>query len=154
MENTLTQIENLIPKPDDKQLVFRLADNWSDDYPSVLGDKEFARLVYERSKEKLKIIVYPNATLGDEKSVIEQVRLGGIDFARVNSAPLYDTSNVLGVLSLPYLFRDSNHLWNVLLGPIGDELLDSLKDGNIKGLAYYDSGARSFYTKNPINKYF
>lgn len=140
------------PKPDKEQLVFRLADYWPADYPPVLGDKEFARLVEERSRGKIKIIVYSDAVLGDEKPVIEQVQLGGIDFARVNSAPLVNVSSKLGVLSLPYLFRDSEHLWNVLLGQIGDELLNSMKDGGITGLAYYDSGARSFYTKKPVSK--
>jgi tripartite ATP-independent transporter DctP family solute receptor len=140
------------PKPAEGQFVFRLADNLSDGYPSVAGDREFARMVEERSKGRLKIIVYNNAVLGDEKSVIEQVQLGGIDFARVNSAPLVSASSKLSVLSLPYLFRDSNHLWSVLLGPIGDELLDSLKDGGINGLAYYDSGARSFYIKRPVSR--
>ena len=138
------------PKPENGQLVFRLADYWPADYPPVLGDKEFARLVEERSGGKLKIIVYSDAAMGDEQSVIEQVQLGGIDFARVNSAPLVGVSNKLGVLCLPYLFRDSDHLWNVLLGPIGDELLESLKPGEINGLAYYDSGSRSFYAKTPI----
>lgn len=138
-------------KPENGQLVFRLADYWPADYPPVLGDKEFARLVEERSGGKLKIIVYSDAALGDEQSVIEQVQLGGIDFARVNSAPLVGVSNKLGVLCLPYLFRDSDHLWNVLLGPIGDELLESLEPGGINGLAYYDSGARSFYTKVPVS---
>ncbi len=139
------------PKPENGQLVFRLADYWPEDYPPVLGDKEFARLVEERSAGKLKIIVYPDAVLGDEQPVIEQVQLGGIDFARVNSAPLAGVSSKLGVLCLPYLFRDSDHLWDVLLGPIGDELLESLKPGKINGLAYYDSGARSFYTKIPVS---
>lgn len=139
-----------MPKPENGQLVFRLAEYWPEDYPPALGDKEFARLVGERSRGKLKIIVYADAVMGDEQSVIEQVQLGGIDFARVNSAPLVGVSSKMGVLCLPYLFRDSDHLWNVLLGPIGDELLDSLKPGNINGLAYYDSGARSFYTKAPI----
>lgn len=150
IENDSKQSGSLVPKPKDGQLFFRLADNWGEDYPSVLGDKEFARLVKKRSMGKIKILVYANATLGDEKSVIEQVQLGGIDFARVNSAPLSSANSKINVLSLPYLFRDSNHLWDVLLGPIGDELLSSLKDGNITGLAYYDSGARSFYTKVPI----
>lgn len=139
------------PKPETGQLVFRMADYWPSDYPPVLGNKEFARLVEERSKGKLKINVYADAVLGDEKSVIEQVQLGGIDFARVNSAPLVGVSSRLGVLCMPFLFRNSSHLWNVLLGPIGDELLDSLMVGGINGLAYYDSGARSFYTKTPIS---
>jgi tripartite ATP-independent transporter DctP family solute receptor len=139
-----------VPKPEDGQLVFRLADYWPENYPVVLGDREFARLVEERSGGKLKIIVYSDAVLGDEQSVIEQVQLGGIDFARVNSAPVVGVSSKLGVVCLPYLFRDSEHLWKVLLGPIGDELLESLKPGGIDGLAYYDSGARSFYSKTPV----
>lgn len=150
MGSAENRIKSPTPKPDKEQFVFRLADYWPADYPPVLGDKEFARLVEERSKGKIKIIVYPNAALGDEKPVIEQVQLGGIDFARINSAPLVNVSSKLGVLSLPYLFRDSEHLWNVLLGQIGDELLSSLEDGGITGLAYYDSGARSFYTKKPV----
>lgn len=151
MEQGDNELKAPVPKPEDGQLVFRLSDYWPEDYPPVLGDKEFARLVEERSGGKMKIIVYADAALGDEQSVIEQVQLGGIDFARVNSAPLVGVSNKLGVLCLPYLFRDSDHLWNVLLGPIGDELLDSLKPGGLNGLAYYDSGARSFYLKTPVS---
>lgn len=139
------------PRPAEEQTVFRLADNWSKDYPSVLGDKEFARLVEERSNGKLKIIVYHDAVLGDEKSVVEQMQLGGIDFARVNSAVLAKISGKVTVLSLPYLFRDSEHLWDVLLGPIGDEILASLSESGIQGLAYYDSGSRSFYSKKPMS---
>jgi tripartite ATP-independent transporter DctP family solute receptor len=53
----------------------------------------------------------------------------------------------VGVFSLPYLFRDEDHLWKVLDGPIGKGLLKGMESSNLVGLAYYDSGARSFYTK-------
>ena len=48
---------------------------------------------------------------------------------------------------MPYLFRDEDHLWKVLDGPIGKGLLKGMESSNLVGLAYYDSGARSFYTK-------
>src|SRR5690554_7858888 len=64
----------------DKPIVLRLADNQPDGYPTVIGDLEFARLVEERSNGRIKVEVYNNGQLGDEKSAIEQVQFGGIDF--------------------------------------------------------------------------
>jgi tripartite ATP-independent transporter DctP family solute receptor len=52
---------------------------------------------------------------------------------------------------MPYLYRDSNHMWSVLNGEIGQYFLDSMSEKGFVGLVYYDSGARSFYnTKKPI----
>lgn len=123
----------------------KLADNQPPDYPTVVGDNEFARLVNEKSGGRIVIEVFAGGVLGDEKSVMEAVQLGGIELARVNAQPLSDFSKSLRVLSLPYLFRDADHLWKVLDGPIGDELLNSLANSRMMGLAYYDSGSRSFY---------
>nr|WP_246110755.1 TRAP transporter substrate-binding protein [Thermosediminibacter litoriperuensis] len=127
------------------QLVLKLAENQPEDYPTTIGDKEFARIVEEKTNGRIKIEVYAGGQLGDEKSVIEAVQMGGIDFARVNAQPLSDFAKPLRVLSLPYLFDNEEHLWKVLDGQIGEELLDTLKEANMIGLAYYDSGARSFY---------
>ncbi len=138
------------PKPGPGQKVFRLAEGLTAGYPATIGDIEFARLVEERSHGRIKIIVYYGAKLGDERSVIEQIQFGGVDFARVNAAPLSEFHRPLILLSLPYLFRDSNHLWQVLYGPIGQELLTGLATKNMVGLTYYTSAARSFYTKRPV----
>ncbi|MEN8906135.1 MAG: TRAP transporter substrate-binding protein [Clostridiales bacterium] len=140
-----------LDKPDDDQYVLRFADIWGDNHPTVIGDKEFARLVKKRSNGKVKIIVYTNAQLGDEQSVLDQVRLGGIDFARVNTSIVGKINFKMSILTLPYLFRDSEHLWDVLNGSVGEELLDSINDVGLKGLAFYDSGSRSFYSKKSIS---
>src|SRR5690606_32587771 len=55
------------------------------------------------------------------------------------------------MFSLPYLFRDDEHYWSVLLGDLGKELLEAGKAKGLRGLCYYDSGSRSFYTtKEPV----
>ena len=51
----------------------------------------------------------------------------------------------LSVLSLPYIYRDSTHMWKVLSGPIGEGLLKSVDKANLIGLADHDAGARNFY---------
>ena len=52
----------------------------------------------------------------------------------------------LNVLALPFLFRSIDHLYKVIDGPIGDDILGSLEPDGFIGLTFYDSGARSIYT--------
>ena len=57
------------------------------------------------------------------------------------------------VLGLPYLFRDSDHLFQVLEGDIGNRLLEQGGRFRLRGLCFYDAGSRSFYTKDrPVEK--
>jgi tripartite ATP-independent transporter DctP family solute receptor len=132
-------------KPAEKQIVLRLAEIHPEDYPTTLGDKEFARLVEERSKGRIKIQVYAGAQLGQEKAVIEQVQFGAIDFARISVSPVSEFAKELNVLQLPYIYRDADHMWKVLEGPIGDDLLKAVDKAKLVGLSWYDAGARNFY---------
>ncbi len=134
-------------------VTLRLAENQPEDYPTTIGAKEFARLVEEKTDGRYKIEVYAGGQLGDERSVIEQVQLGTIDLTRVNGIPLTEFSDEIGVLSMPYLFESDEQKWEVLNGDIGEELLATFEDSNMFGLAYYDSGERSFYnSKHPIKE--
>ena len=135
---------------DEKTYTFRLADNQPDNYPTVLGDKKFAELVEKKSNGRIKINVFPNGQLGDEKSVIEQVQLGAVEFTRVSTGPLAEFSKPLGVFALPYIFDNSEHQWNFLNSDEGQKLLNGLESAKMLGLAYYDSGSRNFYTNKPI----
>lgn len=135
----------------EKRIVLRLADNQPIGYPTVLGDEEFARLVDLYSHGRIKVEVYPGGQLADEKSAIEQVQFGGIDFTRVSLSPLASFQPLLNALQMPYLYRDASHMWKVLNGEIGQYFLDSMQEKGFIGLVYYDSGARSFYnTARPI----
>jgi tripartite ATP-independent transporter DctP family solute receptor len=127
------------------KVVLKLADIQPANYPTVAGDNAFAKEVNEKTNGRIQIKVYPNAQLGDEKSAIEQIQLGAIDFGRINTAPLAEYSKDIGVFNMPYLFGDSDQMWKVLNGPIGDKLLKSLEGSKMEGLTYYDSGSRNFY---------
>lgn len=134
------------------EVVLRLADVHNEGYPTVMADKEFARLVEEKTDGRIKVEVYPEGQLGDEKVVVEQVQFGAIDITRTSLSPLTEIQKKLSVLMLPYLYRDKEHMFTVLDGDIGQEFLEGLQEINMLGLAWYDSGARSFYnSKREIN---
>ena len=76
---------------------------------------------------------------------------GGIDLNRVNLAPLNSIVDETTVLAMPFLFRSIEHMRVTVDGPIGDEILDAFEQHGLIGLAYYDSGARSFYnSQRPV----
>ena len=124
---------------------FRLAESHPGDHPTTLSDYEFARLVEEKSDGRIKIIVYDDKALGEEAVVIDQMRFGAIDFARVSSGPLTELIPSLNVIQLPYLYEDGNHMWRVLQSDLGRKYLASVEQVNLIGLGWMDAGARSFY---------
>ncbi|MDB1125929.1 TRAP transporter substrate-binding protein [Vibrio algarum] len=105
----------------------------------------------ETSKEiKDRIKVYPNGTLGSETTSLQMVQNGTIGLTKVSAALLESFSDSYKILSLPYLYRDLDHYYNVVNGPIGQSILDSSREKGFIGLAFLDAGARSFYTDKPI----
>ena len=102
----------------------------------------------EKSGGKVILRIYPGEQLGSEREMIEQVQMGLLDMTKVSTSPLESFIPSMSVFSVPYLFRDSEHLWKVLDGPVGKKLLQAGEEKGLIGLCYYDAGSRSFYTKD------
>lgn len=123
-------------------------------YPTTMADRYFASLVDERTDGAVKIDVYAGGVLiGEETQAINAMKAGELAFARTSSSPLTSFVPEFDVFSLPYLFSSRDHMWKVLDGDPGQQLLQKLDENEtgLYGLAYYDAGARSFYTDRPIN---
>ena len=121
-------------------------------HPVHQGIEVFAQEVDRLSSGKLKVKIFPDAQLGSEREVLELLQIGSISMTKVSAATMSNFAPEYKVLGIPYLFRDKEHFFKVLEGPIGQELLNKGQDYLLKGLAFYDAGSRSFYTKEkPIN---
>ncbi|WP_298371678.1 TRAP transporter substrate-binding protein [Azospirillum sp.] len=130
---------------------FRSADVHPADYPTVEAVKQMGRALAEKTGGKMNIRVFPSGALGTEKDTIEQLKLGGLDMMRINVGALNSVVPETLVTVLPFIFRDTAHMRSVLDGPIGDDILKAMEAQGLIGLAFYDSGSRSFYTaKKPI----
>lgn len=101
----------------------------------------------EKSGGKLRVDVYSSGQLGSERECLELVQLGGLAMTKVSASVLEGFAPEFKVFGLPYLFRDDAHKTAVLAGPVGKEILAAPEKKFMRGLCYYDSGSRSFYTK-------
>lgn len=102
----------------------------------------------EKSGGTMRLDLYPSQQLGTERETLELLQIGSLGLTKVSSSVLEAFVPQFQVFGLPYLFRDDEHRFAVLEGPIGTEILLAATPYNLLGLAYYDAGSRSFYTKN------
>jgi tripartite ATP-independent transporter DctP family solute receptor len=129
---------------------FRAADIQEESYPTVQALLFMDKLVAERTGGRHRIRVFHSRQLGEESQTIEQTRVGAIDLNRINVAAIGDVAPTLSILAQPFLFRSIDHLYKVIDGPIGDDILAAIEPNGFIGLTFYDSGARSIYTKSPV----
>jgi tripartite ATP-independent transporter DctP family solute receptor len=106
----------------------------------------------EKSGGRIRIDVYPSQQLGSERELIELLQIGSVGMTKVSSAVLEGFVPSFRIFGIPYLFTDQAHRDRVLTSDLGRELLRSTMPARVRGLCYYDSGTRSFYTKDrPIH---
>ncbi|MCH9023577.1 MAG: TRAP transporter substrate-binding protein [Planctomycetes bacterium] len=130
------------------QTVLKIGHGLNEQHPVHKALVFMGEKLKEKSNGKITLEIFPSEQLGSEREMIEQVQQGFLDMTKTSSSPLESFIPVMGVFSVPYVFRDHEHFWKVLKGPIGSKILQAGKEKNLIGLCYYDSGSRSFYTKD------
>ncbi len=137
----------------EKPVNLKLGHAVAPEHPYHLGAVKFSELVAQRTKNRVKIDVYPSTQLGNERDMVEGLQLGTIDLVVTSTGPLGGFVPNMFVVDLPFLFRDREHAYKVLDGRIGRDLLDAFSSKGIKGLAFWENGFRQI-TNNvrPIEK--
>jgi hypothetical protein len=119
------------------QIVIKAGHGAQSGHPTHFGLQKLAETVAAKSGGRIKIEVYPDRQLGEEREMIEGLQLGTVDMAVVSTGPLLAFAPKAGVLDLPFLFKNSAHAYKVLDGDIGKSLLKDMEARNIIGERLY-----------------
>lgn len=136
-----------------KTVKLKLSEVHAGGYPTTMADQEFARLVKERTNGRVVIDVFFGGTLyGSESEAIEAMVIGELDFARVSASPVAEFVPEINAIQLPYLYKNADHMWAVLDGKIGQDMLNKIQSSKsgLIGLCWYDAGSRNFYSTKKI----
>ncbi|BCV24144.1 TRAP transporter substrate-binding protein [Gelria sp. Kuro-4] len=135
-----------------KPIVLRVGHVLSEEHPYHLGLLKFKELVEQKTNGKVEVQVFPSSQLGNERDMLEGLKLGTLEMALTGTGVTQNYQKKLSLFSLPYIFRDSEHAYKVADGPIGQELYGLLEQNGIKVLAAYENGFRQVSNnKRPIN---
>lgn len=133
------------------------AENWRgwnihvEGYPNTVAMDKFAELVEEKTDGEITLQNFHGGTLGSQPDAIEQVRLGALAVGNFNLGPIGPIAAEANVVSLPFIFKDVDHMFRVLNGEGGEMIAKGMEEKGLIPLAWYDAGARSFYNgEKPI----
>ncbi len=113
---------------------------------------KFKELAEEKTKGEVKIEIYPNASLGDERTLLEGMQIGTIDMGVITNGPVANFYPRIAVFELPFFFGSPEAAYGVLDGPVGQKLLQNLQEIKLAGLAYAERGFRNLTnSKRPVN---
>jgi tripartite ATP-independent transporter DctP family solute receptor len=109
--------------------------------------------VESKTNGELTVSIYPNATLGDERNLLESLRMGTVDMGIITGGPVVNFLPGFGVVDLPFLFSSPEHAYKVFDGPIGQGFMKDMEKLGWKCLAYGERGFRNLTnSKRPVAK--
>ena len=121
--------------------------------PRAIAALKFADLVKDKSSGRITIQVAGAAMLGDDLTMLSALRTGTLDMSMNSQGPVSTVLPELSALGLPYVFSTQQKAWELLDGPIGDELAKKLEPKNLILLSWMDNGIRQITNnKRPITK--
>ena len=138
----------------DDAVVLRLGHIFAPTSSMHLAAQLAADLVDFRSKGRLKIEIYPGEQLGSMLDEVEGVKMGTQDMTMVWGIDRFCPN--LSLFNYPFVFRDEQHLHNVINGPLGQEYIKDamVKDHGIRIIGQIYHGVRMLTTseKHPVEK--
>lgn len=135
-------------KPPQEGTTLRLAHSLDQEHVVHKAMVLMGERLHYYSAGTMKIEIYSGSQLGNERELIELLQIGSLAMTKVSASSVESFVPSMRVFSVPYIFDNNAHLWQVLTGPIGLQLLEGLQGARLYGLGYYDAGSRSFYSTN------
>ncbi len=142
----------LLPRPARAAVRLRLAHGLPRTHPVHRAMMHFADLVSERSGGEVTISLFADGVLGEEPTLLDQVRIGTLDMTKASASVLEGVNPLYRLFDLPFLFRGKEHWRRALAGPVGARVLAAPGADGVMGLCFYDAGARSFYGRRPLSR--
>ena len=114
---------------------------------TVIAVELFRNHVQNKTGGSVKIEVFHASQLGNEKEILEGLKMGTIELGTITTGPVPTLFKPIMVFDIPYLFPNQVVAWDVLDGPFGRKLMEEMrKVTGIRTLAISENGYRHFVT--------
>ncbi len=123
------------------------------DEPYHQAAEKFAELVNKNTGGAVQIQIFPNSLLGGQRELLEGLQLGSVDITLTTAAVLSSFLPKTQVIELPFMFRDREHVYKVVDGPLAKEIYAGDEQKKMKVIDTWENGFRNI-TNNvrPIEK--
>jgi tripartite ATP-independent transporter DctP family solute receptor len=135
------------------KIIMRVATGTAPDHPENVGANKFKEILEGKSNGRVEVHVHPAGQLGSQRDFVEALRSGTLEITMVTIGFYSAYDPLLNIFELPYLFRDRDHAYRVVDGPVGTQIKDRVNKKGVHVMAFWEAGLR-YVTNNvrPINK--
>ena len=122
-----------------------VAHSHSETHPVNVGLQKMTEVASAESD--LTFSVYPNGQLGDNAAMIQLVKAGVLDIAKVSASSMEQFNSAYAIFSMPYVFESTEQYFAVMnQSEAVQEIFKSTYDQGFFAIGWFDSGSRSIYT--------
>ncbi len=115
--------------------------------PPAQAANYFKEILEERSNGEIKVEVYPDNQLGNERDVIEGMQLGTVEMAMTSVAPFSSFVPSINIFCLPFLWEDKEHMYSALDSQeLGMAYSSDCESKGFHLVGYLDLGTRHIMT--------
>ena len=126
---------------DSGKLVIRLGHIGFPESPFDRGARKFKELLEARFPERVEVRIFGSAQLGEDKEMLEGLRLGTLEM-HVPSSVLHSVEPMFGVFDLPFLVQDRGQIERIAEGPTGERFRQKLLEHDLVLLGFWENGFR------------
>ncbi|TAM92530.1 TRAP transporter substrate-binding protein [bacterium] len=111
--------------------------------PSMKVAQRFASEVAAKTNGRFKVDIFPGGSLGSETNIVAGLQTSTIDFAMHTAGFVESYVPTVGVLDMPFIFKDAAQATRVLSGPVGKQLAADCSQRNIEVLGWAQNAWRN-----------
>lgn len=110
--------------------------------PYAIGARAFKTELERRADGRIEVQLFPNRALGDERPLLDGMRLGTVDCGIITNAVVAQVEPAFQICDMPFLFRDEAQAHRVLDGQVGSSLAQRLEARGVMALGFMEGGFR------------
>jgi tripartite ATP-independent transporter DctP family solute receptor len=123
--------------------VLKFGVDLASDHPTTLGAIAAGKEIAEKTKDRIKLQVFPNSQLGNDTNMLSELRSGAMQMMGIGDNILATLVPSAAVDNIAFAFKDSQTAWNALDGAVGDPVrADITKAGLHPMHRIWDEGFR------------
>ncbi|RKR07645.1 tripartite ATP-independent transporter DctP family solute receptor [Kushneria sinocarnis] len=126
----------------------KVASYFAEEHPQNVAIREKFK-PYVENHSDMKVKIYPNSSLGDERQYTNGVRTGSIEMA-IAGMGLQTADPRIGFPEWPFLFENYDQAQSMLNGPVGEKIDPAFRELGVEPLAWTANGFRVFSSNRRI----
>lgn len=135
------------------KVILKVSHNGSEQHPFQRGYEAIADILSRETSNAIEVQIFPASQIGGEVEAIEMVKLGVIASTAASAGGLGAFVPAVDLFNFPFIFRDLDHFYKVLDGPVGQRVAGEIEGRlNCIVLGWWFSGIRNTWnSEHPIH---